>query len=367
MIGLRRSVGVVGTALAIAVVFGCGAGGAAAKQTVSACGTATAPAWSPDGTQIAWYGIRWPRPPRHHAAGSFNTLRAICISDADGKHLHQLANTACSERCSNPMTDPVGSLDWVGPTLLLAGNDEGVFTVPLGQKPALLDQTGPVPFSVDAGGDRVAAGVNDCSDCAGPVKIRSVPSGAVVGLVGGDTLVNGEPSLSPDGTQVVFTRSPAKGSAAGPAVWTASADGSRLRRLEKRGNNPLWSPTGNEIAYVAPVGGARYAWRLVAPQGGASKTLLRSGAPGTIFGWSPDGRWIAFPDSKGRLAVIDVTTGKVRRLLKLQLPYGASSVAWSPDSRELLVVWRAPVHTSCGSGLWRVPIDGAKPRLVHGC
>jgi WD40 repeat protein len=104
----------------------------------------------------------------------------------------------------------------------------------------------------------------------------------------------------------------------------------------------------------------------VAPQGGASTTLPRDG-PGTVFGWSPDGRWIAFPDSKGRLAVVDVATRKVRRLLKLRLPYDASSVAWSPDSRELLAVWRPPAHTSCPSGLWRVPLDGAKPRLVHGC
>jgi len=31
------------------------------------------------------------------------------------------------------------------------------------------------------------------------------------------------------------------------------------------------------------------------------------------------------------------------------------------------VVWRPPAHSSCPTGLWRVPIDGAKPRLVHGC
>ena len=40
---------------------------------------------------------------------------------------------------------------------------------------------------------------------------------------------------------------------------------------------------------------------------GTSTTLLRNG-PGTVFGWSPDGRWIAFPDSKGRLAIINVAT-----------------------------------------------------------
>jgi WD40 repeat protein len=307
-------------------------------------------------------------PPNHHAAGSYNTLRAICISDANGKHLHRLPGTVCSEHCSNPLSDPLGQLDWVTPTLLLAGNDSGIYSVSVGQKAKLLARTGPTPFSTDASGDRVASGLfaSGCSSCSGPVKVLGVPSGAVVGLVGGTKVDNGEPSLSPDGTQLVFTRSPARGSGAFPAMWTADADGSHLRRLERRGNNPLWSPAGNRIAYLAPAGGARVAWRLVAPQGSASTTLLRNG-PGTVFGWSPNGRWIAFPDSKGRLALINVATKKVRTLLKLRLPYSASSVAWSPNSQQLLVVWRPPAHSSCPSGLWRVPINGAKPHLVHGC
>jgi len=70
---------------------------------------------------------------------------------------------------------------------------------------------------------------------------------------------------------------------------------------------------------------------------------------------------------QSRLRIINVATKKVRRLLKRQLPYQVSSAAWSPDSRQLLVVWRPPAHSSCPTGLWRVPIDGAKPRLVHGC
>jgi len=241
--------------------------------------------------------------------GSYNILRAVCASDADGKHVHRLRNTVCSERCPNAFGDPPDRLDWVGPTLLLAGNDLGIFTVSVGQKPELLGMTGPVPFSVDASGDRAASGTNDCSGCSGPVKIFSVPSGSVVGVVGGTKLANGEPSLSPDGTQVVFTRSSAKDSGPGPAIWTAAADGSHLQRLERRGNGPLWSPAGNRIAYLAPTGPARSAWRLVAAQGGASTTLLRNG-PGTVFGWSPNGRWIAFPDSKRKLAVIDVATKK---------------------------------------------------------
>jgi hypothetical protein len=369
MIRLRRSIPVVVTALAVGAAFASASpSGVAAQQAVSPCGTATVPAWSPDGTQIAWFGYRWPLPPHHHAVGSWNILRAFCASDADGRHLHQLPDTVCSERCANNLGDPPGQLDWVGPSLLVYGSDDGVHTVTIGQRPKLLTRSGPDPYAIDARGDRVATAMfaMGCSGCAGPVTIRSVPSGVVVGVVGGTKLNNDQPTLSPDGTQVAFTRTSGKNPEAKPSVWVAAADGSHLRQLERSGSNPLWSPAGNRIAYLAPSGNARSAWRVVAPQGGSSTTLLRNG-PGTVFGWSPNGRWIAFPDSKGRLAVIDVATRKVRTLLKLRLPYSLSSVVWSPDSQQLLVVWRPPAHTSCPSGLWRVPISGAKPHLVHGC
>ncbi|HLY85732.1 MAG TPA: hypothetical protein VKO84_04375 [Gaiellaceae bacterium] len=368
MIRLGRTVVVVGTALAIAVAFGCGAaGGVGAATIVSPCGTANAPAWSPDGTQIAWFGYRWPRPANGHATGSYNILRAFCASGADGKNLHQLPKTACSERCPNNLGDPPGQLDWVGPSLLVYGSDDGVHAITVGQKPKLLARKGPDPYAIDVRGDRVATSdfAAGCTSCRGPVRIFSVPAGAVVGVVGGTKVLNNEPSLSPDGTQVVFTRTPATNSGR-PSIWTASADGSHLQRLERRGDNPLWSPAGDRIAYLAPTGPATWAWRLVSPRGGASTTLLRSG-PGTVFGWSPNGRWIAFPDSKGRVAVIDVTTRKVRTLLKLDLPYGSSSAAWSPNSQQLLVVASRHAGSGCPSELWRVPVSGAKPRLVHSC
>lgn len=368
MIRPGRLAAVIGSALAIAVALGCGAaGGAAAQQVISPCGTANAPAWSPDGTQIAWFGYRWPRPANGHATGAYNILRAFCTSDADGTNLHQVPKTVCGEKCPNNLGDPPGQLNWVGPNLLIYASDDGIHTISVGQKPKLLTRAGPVQYSLDAHGDRVAT--NDfaagCVSCRGPVRIFSVPSGAVVGVAGGKKLFNYEPSLSPDGSQVVFVRQPATDSGR-PSIWTANANGSHLKRLARHGSDPFWSPAGNLIAYAAPTGPAKAAWRLVAPQGGAGRTLLRN-APGTVFGWSPDGKYIAYADGKGRLDIINAATRKVRTLLKPKAPFEASSAAWSPDSQQLLLlVSRAATKSKCPSNLWRVPLSG-NPHLVHGC
>jgi hypothetical protein len=143
---------------------------------------------------------------------------------------------------------------------------------------------GPDPYALDAQGDRVATSdfASACTSCRGQVRIFSVPSGAVVGVVGGKKLSNSEPSLSPDGSQVVFVGRPATDSGRS-SIWTAAGDGSHLQQLERKGSNPLWSPAGNRIAYLVPIGPARWAWRLVASQDGASTTLLRTG-PGTVCG-----------------------------------------------------------------------------------
>src|SRR4029079_17143664 len=244
MIRLGRWVAVVGSALAIAVAVGCASGAGAAPKVVSPCGTAGLPAWSPDGTQIAWYGHRWPRPNTHHGGGDI-VLRAICVSDADGKHVHKVSHTVCSERCFRSMSDPPDQLYWLKPSLLLYGNDFGIGAIPGVQSPKLLGKRPPERFSVDSAGDRVSAGaVSSCTStgCAGPVKILGVPSGAVAGAVGGPKVINTEPSLSPDGTQVVFARFPANDSGKRLGIWTASADGSHLKRLVRGGSNPLWSP-----------------------------------------------------------------------------------------------------------------------------
>jgi len=351
MNGRVRSRALAAGAVLVAVAAGCASGGARPLAS-PACSSTNLPAWSPNGKQIAFVGRRLGHGPLPQ--------RAICTATADGRNTAPLPQTLCRRLCRLDLIDSPSQLFWVRPNLLLYGDDFRIFTIPvagtptpLGRQPGSYEQ-----FSVDSAGDRVAAGFSNCPQCAGPVTVLAVPTGRLVGRIGGTKVDNITPSISPDGTQVVLVRSSAGGSGQTTGIWTASANGSRLRRLIPSGFTPLWSPAGNRIAYLAPSA----ALKLVAPQGGASRTVVARNVV-WLFGWSPNGKQIAFQGQGGSLDVVDVATGKVRKLMQLRF---APNVAWSPSSQELLVKTQ-PLRLSQCASLWRVPAGGGKPQRLRNC
>jgi Tol biopolymer transport system component len=301
--------------------------------------------WSPSGKRIAFvgYGLR---------------SAALCVADADGSHARPLRKATCARLGYCRLINTPTELSWVRPKLLLYGDwARGIFAVPLAGKPKRIGSLSDVydTFSVDAAGDRIAHGSSSCcSTSRGPVTVLSVPSGRVVGKIGGTTTANFSPSLSPDGKQVAF-----EGGRTGE-VWTASVAGGNLRRLPQCDSSPVWSPTGKWVACLGkpqpwPRGPALL---LVSSQGDRSVTVTRpSLGVRKIFGWSPNGSRIAFSaqnSASARLDVVDLATDKVRALLSPSGTY----VAWSPDSQRLLAIHDCK--------LWEVPTDAQKkPRRLR--
>ena len=350
MIVGQRRLGVAAVVV-IAAMAGAWLDGAAAKggrqQSLSPCGSVLNVAtWSPSGNRIAFVGTGF---------GS----SAICVADAGGRHAKPLRGATCPRRGYCRLINTPTELYWARPPRLVYGDlAKGIFAVVPGGKPRHVgvsrDTYG--AFSVDAAGDRVAYGSPDGPYSTGPVTVLSVPSGRVVGTIGGTKGDNTSPSLSPDGKQVAFEGGPS-------GVSAASATGSRLRPLKQcGGGDPVWSPTGRWIACLGPprTWPSGSALLLVTPQGNASITVVRpSLGVRHIFGWSPNGMRIAFSaqnsDSR-KLDVVNLATDKVRQLLSPSGEY----IAWSPDSRQLLVTNRCT--------LWRVPVVGTKKsRRLRSC
>jgi len=109
----------------------------------------------------------------------------------------------------------------------------------------------------------------------------------------------GSPEISPDGSQVVYTRGwiDRTQDRRRSEIWIMEADGSRKRFLLE-GSSPTWSPDGTRIAFLASgdPGGNQIHVRWMDDEGAVSQITRLERAPSNLR-WSPDGRRIAFTRS----------------------------------------------------------------------
>jgi dipeptidyl aminopeptidase/acylaminoacyl peptidase len=166
------------------------------------------------------------------------------------------------------------------------------------------------------------------------------------------------PQISPDGTQVVYTRrwTDKMNDKFEDEIWIMNADGTHNRFLMK-GAQARWSPDGRRIAYVAqgqPGGAQIFVRWLDAPDETQLTHLER--APANIA-WSPDGKYIAFTSN------VPATQS-----FKINMPARPAGAKWIEPPR---VVDRLDYRAD-GSG-WRsegyqhifiIPDTGGTPRQL---
>ncbi len=177
------------------------------------------------------------------------------------------------------------------------------------------------------------------------------------------------PNWHPDGTRIAFL-----GSFGGPlGLWEVSATGGKPRQLiadvslagvgSTASQNPLWSPSGEYVAYVSSKGGAPEIW-LWSPRQGRNMALTSLGGRINSMNWSPDGRRIAFAaDRYGSedIYVVTVPSGEVTRLTSH--PDYEVFPTWTPDGRYVL--FDRLDDRWLNHDVLAVPVDGsAAPRLV---
>jgi dipeptidyl aminopeptidase/acylaminoacyl peptidase len=121
----------------------------------------------------------------------------------------------------------------------------------------------------------------------------------------------GSPNISPDGKQIIFTRTwvdKAKDQYRSN-LWIIDVDGTRVRELTSGARNdssPVWSPDGKRIAFLSDRDGTNQLHVMWLDTREVAQLTRLEQAPGNIK-WSPDGKSIAFtsfvPDNDPILAI----------------------------------------------------------------
>lgn len=122
------------------------------------------------------------------------------------------------------------------------------------------------------------------------------------GTLDKETFMNMEsvnnPSISPDGKQIVFTRTwvDKVKDEYRSNLWIVETDGSRPRELTSgswRDSAPVWSPDGRRIAFLSDRDGTNQLHILWIDTREVAQLTHLEQAPGGVR-WSPDGKWIAY-------------------------------------------------------------------------
>lgn len=150
------------------------------------------------------------------------------------------------------------------------------------------------------------------------------------------------PQWLPDGKHLVICR--AMRGETNRDLWLLSLDGTARRITSQPGFDckSTISPDGHRVAFASerPAGAARRVWSLELAVGEASTKPLTRGS-GKAPAWSPDGRWIAFVAYRAStpLYITSPSGGAVFQITQPGLE--AENPEWFPDSRSIVLLFRA--------------------------
>jgi serine/threonine protein kinase len=176
--------------------------------------------------------------------------------------------------------------------------------------------------------------------------LRNIPTGSNTQVLPPESALYQNPAFSPDGNYVYYSK-----------AADAAGNSYNLYRIPVLGGDsvllvhdvdvgPVFSPEGQRMAYLRandPVLG-KFLILTAKMDGSDEKTAYSGPTPFPVWlAWSPDGKLIAYilaagQDAQGVVRTIDLATGKDQPLATLTDKF-ATSLAWMPDGRGLMIVY----------------------------
>jgi TolB protein len=178
-----------------------------------------------------------------------------------------------------------------------------------------------------------------------------------------------DPSYGPDGGKIVFTRCrPGEGVC---AIWLMRADGTRKRALtpyragtnEAVDINPSISPDGRRIVFTRLFGdGVKSRVFVMGARGRHAHPITPPRLEATAPDWAPNGRRIAFTSNAQRLGssifTISPAGNKLKRVTPNRYPHNAAASVYSPGGNRLLFSGDRRYDDQCCLDLFTIPATG---------
>jgi Tol biopolymer transport system component len=239
------------------------------------------PAWSPDGSRIAFASLR----------GHFDLFTA----GADGRNVQRLTKDQ-KTRDSSPAWSPTG--DELAFVSTIDGNfdifrmdADGTNVVNLTHSPDANDCGCFEPFFVFAqpafspdGGE--IAFSSDLADPDGNLDVYIMDrDGSNIRRLTTDPAIDAEPDWSPDGTSIAFQSDRDDDM----EIYLMGTDGALIDQLTDNGATdiqPDWSPDGTRIAFISDAGGFNDVWAMN-PDGSQAANLTNDEAFDERPDWQP--------------------------------------------------------------------------------
>ena len=267
------------------------AAGGHARRLVGGAGWDEQPAWSPDGSRIAFArSIFTPGEPDI----GLKSLDVWTVA-AHGRGWRKLTR----DGSSSPDWSPDGRR-------LVLGRGDGVVVVRRdgSRKRRIVRRDDPAAPTWSPDGKRIAF--------IPPGELRIVgATGRGQRLLARGADSGGSPSWSPDGSRIAFA-----GRRTLEGVFVVPSRGGRSRLLARDYVEPAWSPDGRTVAVVRAGTRREAGLFLVAARGGRPHRLTRG--LDTQPEWSPDGRRLAFRrgDANGDIYIVGADGQGLRNLTR---------------------------------------------------